>query len=118
MPRYKQVNQKKARYKGPITGTRVPKVKGSRFGANEKVDAGLAERTAMRVNRLRGVRPHGINVSDGVTGREARLARDAVANERSGIKAARYAGPGGIRHRKKQSRRSRLFETEEQFRIA
>lgn len=41
----------------------------------------------MRLNRLQGARPKGINVTDGVTGREARLARLAVANERPLLEA-------------------------------
>lgn len=52
-----------------------------RFGANEDVDAGTQSRTESRIKRLGGL-PPGIDLSNGVQGREARLARTLLHDKR------------------------------------
>jgi hypothetical protein len=60
-----------------------PKKPKKRFGANQKVDSGTYKRAQKRLNVL-DVPPKGVNVDDGITGREARKIKYARARQKQG----------------------------------
>ena len=64
------------------------------FGSNQKVSTAVAERTAARLNSL-GKEPKGVDVTDGITGREARIVRRARAKKKARRMMARYVRSRG-----------------------
>lgn len=92
--RSQQVHERNAARKAvrvnTISGKPLPKPPKPRFGANELVDRGTAQRTMSRIRRLGPKAPggkYGVGLlSGGITGSEARKARTMVADERPAIR--------------------------------
>lgn len=92
--RSQQVHERNAARKAvrvnTIEGIKPPKPAKPRFGANELVDRGTAQRTMSRIRRLGPKAPggkYGVGLlSGGITGSEARKARTMVADERPAIR--------------------------------